>query len=130
MTGTHSNMQSTTHSSLIHASGLPSSRAGRKRATLAVDEAVNKKLKPAPEIKQEVSEEESEEEEKRQTRKPGGNKAVKGKGGKGGASSTRCTAADKELKEAAAVIPAHLPRTEQALLDSGVSVAPAPQPQR
>ncbi|KAG6903847.1 hypothetical protein DXG01_014380, partial [Tephrocybe rancida] len=157
MTSTRSNTQSTTRSGLIHASGLPSLRAGRKRATSAVDEAANKKPKPAPEIEQEVSEEESEEEEKkvgkknglrpqgqshlgcderfgrstrfcpvfcRQTGKPGANKAAKGKGGKWGASSTRRTAAEKELEEAAAVIPAHLPRTEQALLDSGISVAP------
>ncbi|KAG6913977.1 hypothetical protein DXG01_003194, partial [Tephrocybe rancida] len=133
MTGTRSNMQSTTRSSLIRASGPPSSCAGRKHATSVVNEAANKKPKPAPEIKQEVSEEESKEEEKkvgkgekqakapRQTRKPGANKAAKGKGGKGGA---RCTAADKELEEVAAVIPARLPRTEQALLDSGISVAP------
>ncbi|KAG6912417.1 hypothetical protein DXG01_014763, partial [Tephrocybe rancida] len=133
MTGTRSNTQSTTRSGLIHASGPPSSRAGRKHATSVVDEAVNKKPKPAPEIEQEVSEEESEEEEKkvgkgkkrakapRQTGKPGANKAAKGKGGKWGA---RRTAADKELEEAAAVIPARLPRTEQALLDSGISVAP------
>ncbi|KAG6904657.1 hypothetical protein DXG01_008322 [Tephrocybe rancida] len=138
MTGTHSNTQSTTRSGLICASGPPSSRAGWKRATSAVDEAANKKLKPAPEIEQEVSEEESKKEKKKvgkgkkqakaprsvtfgQTGKPGANKAAKGKGGKRGA---RRTAANKELEEAAAVIPAHLPRTEQALLDSGISVAP------
>ncbi|KAG6912372.1 hypothetical protein DXG01_015077, partial [Tephrocybe rancida] len=53
MTGTCSNTQSTTRSGLIRASGPPSSRAGRKRATSAVDEAANKKPKPAPEIEQE-----------------------------------------------------------------------------
>ncbi|KAG6915254.1 hypothetical protein DXG01_012469 [Tephrocybe rancida] len=126
MAGTRSNPQLTTHSSLVCASGLPSSCAGWKCAMSAVDNAANKKLKPAPEIEQELSEEEDQggvrkkgkgkqrAKAPRQTRKTTGEKKTKGKGGKWGA---RCTAADKALEEAMAVIPTRLPRMEQALLE-------------
>ncbi|KAG6905571.1 hypothetical protein DXG01_001919 [Tephrocybe rancida] len=58
MAGTCSNPQLTTRSSPVRASGPPSLCAGQKHATSAVDDAANKKPKPALEIEQELSEEE------------------------------------------------------------------------
>ncbi|KAG6913812.1 hypothetical protein DXG01_004140, partial [Tephrocybe rancida] len=138
MAGTRLNTKSTTHSGLVHANALPSSRAGQKHAMSAVDDATNKKPKPAPEIKQELSEEvqgggnkkgKGKQRAKapsfhRQTRKTGREKKTKEKGGKWGA---RRTAADKALEEAAVDIPACLPRMKQALLSSRISVMPPKQ---
>ncbi|KAG6914157.1 hypothetical protein DXG01_002046, partial [Tephrocybe rancida] len=112
MAGTRSNPQLTTRSGLVHASGPPSLRAGQKCATSVVDNTANKKPKPTLEIEQELSEEEDQ-----------GGVRKKGKG-KQRAKAPRHMAADKALEEVAAVIPARLLRTEQALLDSGISVAP------
>ncbi|KAG6914447.1 hypothetical protein DXG01_017230, partial [Tephrocybe rancida] len=123
----------TTRSGLIRSSAPPSSRSGRKRATSAVDETVNKKQKAVQRDDDHQSDASNE------GKGGGGQKAKKGRGKKGdeaprdsnkkvkrGKNTSRRTTAQKMSKEAAVAesAPACLTRTEQALVDSGISVAP------
>ncbi|KAG6904469.1 hypothetical protein DXG01_009683, partial [Tephrocybe rancida] len=122
-----------THSGRIRAAAPPSSRSGRKRATSAVNDTLNKKQRAVETHDNAKTDNSSEEKVK---------KANKGKEGRGekkdqvagmnseakkaqkGGKKARRTAADKALEEAAAEPAARLTRTEQALFDSGISVAP------